>query len=58
MKLSLIICLIITLRQPYSKEIRGKRFLSTSPPVSPSPSKERGRDIKKRRFVSLRHPSY
>jgi len=27
--------------------------LSTSPPVSPSPSKERGRDIKKRGFASL-----
>jgi len=33
-----------------------KDYLSTSPPLSPSPSKERGRNIKKRGFAPLRLP--
>jgi hypothetical protein len=31
-------------------------YLSTSPPVSPFPLKERGKLIKKRGFAPLKHP--
>jgi hypothetical protein len=31
-------------------------YISTSPPVSPSPPEERGKNIKKRGFAPLKHP--